>query len=105
MQIDLGQYDDVVHGIYDAALKPMLWPGVIGQISALFDAPRALLFTHSHTPAQGGFTFTHNITQAALEMWAAKSIHEDPWVRSSGRQGRLAEGRVSLDSELVDCNN
>lgn len=101
MPIDLAEYDDVVHRIYDAALEPSNWTGVIAHIARVFDAPRALIFTHLHGPAQGGFTFTHNITQAALEIWAAKGVKEDPWVRASGPKGYLVEGMVSLDSDLV----
>ena len=101
MPIDLAEYDDVVHRIYEAALEPSTWPGVIAHIASVFDAPRALIFTHLHGPSQGGFTFTHNISQAALEIWAAKGVKEDPWVRASGPKGYLAEGMVSLDSDLV----
>ena len=101
MQIDLTRYDDVVHTIYDAALDPSRWPAVIEHVASVFDAPRALIFTHMHGPAQGGFTFTHNITQASLEIWGAKGVKEDPWVRASGPKGYLVEGMVSLDSDLV----
>jgi hypothetical protein len=71
---------------------PERWPAVVSLIADTFRAPRTLLFTLAHTPAQGGFTFTHNISQAALEQWAAKSMHEDPYVRSAMARGLLVEG-------------
>lgn len=98
---DLASYDAVVHAIYDAALKPELWPEVVRNIAALHEAPRALLWTYFHKPAQGGFSFSHNITQASQEIWAAKGSAYDPWVQSAGAQGRLVEGVVSLDHDLV----
>lgn len=35
MPIDLAEYDDVVHRIYDAALEPSNWTGVIAHIKLL----------------------------------------------------------------------
>lgn len=100
-RITLGQYDEVVHRIYDAAIAPSQWERVVGDIARLFEASRALIFTWAHTPAQGGFLFTHNISQASLEYWAAKSIHEDPFVRAGVAKGRNVDGTANLDTDLV----
>ena len=99
--ISLGRYDDIVHRIYDAAIVPSQWERVVSDIAALFEASRALIFTWAHTPAQGGFLFTHNISQASLEFWAAKSIHEDPFVRAGVAKGRISDGMANLDTDLV----
>jgi DNA-binding CsgD family transcriptional regulator/PAS domain-containing protein len=100
-RITLAQYDEVVHRIYDAAIAPSQWERVVGDIARLFEASRALIFTWAHTPAQGGFLFTHNISQASLEYWAAKSIHEDPFVRAGVAKGRNVDGTANLDTDLV----
>ena len=100
-RITLDQFDQVVHRIYSAAIAPSQWEQVVGDIARLFDASRALIFTRAHTPAQGGFLFTHNISQASLEYWAAKSIHEDPFVRAGVAKGRNVDGMANLDSDLV----
>ena len=100
-RITLDQFDQVVHRIYSAAIAPSQWEQVVGDIARLFDASRALIFTWAHTPAQGGFLFTHNISQASLEYWAAKSIHEDPFVRAGVAKGRNVDGMANLDSDLV----
>lgn len=99
--MDIARYDDLVHRIYDAALHPERWPGVVKEIAGVFDAPRALMWTYFHKPNDGGFSFSHNITQASQEIWAAHGAEFDPWVSSAGAQGRLVEGVVSLDHELV----
>ena len=100
-RITLAQYDEVVHRIYDAAIAPSQWERVVGDIARLFEASRALIFTWAHTPAQGGFLFTHNFSQASLEYWAAKSIHEDPFVRAGVAKGRNVDGTANLDTDLV----
>jgi DNA-binding CsgD family transcriptional regulator len=92
--MDIGRYDDLVHGIYDAALHPERWPTVVQEIAGVFDAPRALMWTYFNKPANGGFSFSYNI-------WAAHGAEFDPWVSAAGAQGRLVEGVVSLDHELV----
>lgn len=101
MNVDLRRYDDVVDGIYEAAVHPERWQATVTAIAALFEAPRALLFTWAHTPAQGGFLFTHNISQAALEHWAAKSMHEDPFVQAAKASGVMVEGHATIDADLV----
>ena len=78
MDIDLRRYDDLVHAIYEAALEPRRWAAVTSGIADLCAAPRALLFTWTAPETAGGFAFTHNVSQAALERWAARSMHEDP---------------------------
>lgn len=45
MQIDLARYDDLVHGIYDAALRQDRWSEVLAGVAALLEATRAVLFT------------------------------------------------------------
>lgn len=101
MPIGLADYDDVIHRIYDAAVRPDRWQDTVSAIAGLFQAPRALLFTWAHTPQQGGFLFTHNISQSALEHWAAKSMHEDPFVRAARATGVMVEGHATIDEELV----
>lgn len=101
MDADLARYDDVVHAIYDAALKPASWPTAIGAVADLCGASSALLFTWAHAPANGGFAFPHNISQQALELWAAKSMHEDPFVTAASRRNLMIEGAVLMGDELV----
>ena len=77
MAVNMDVYDTLVHAIYDAALHPLRWPQVLERLCAAFESRSALLFTPLHSPAQGGFTFTHRISTATVERWSAKSIHDD----------------------------
>jgi len=101
MDIDLRRYDDLVHAIYEAALEPRRWAAVTSGIADLCAAPRALLFTWTAPETAGGFAFTHNVSQAALERWAARSMHEDPFVKAGAASGRLVEGAAMTGDELV----
>jgi DNA-binding CsgD family transcriptional regulator len=101
MPLPSSLYDDLVHSIYDAALRPTQWPLVTRAIAEACAAPRAMLFTYAHAPAQGGFTFPHNVPQSTLERWAAKGVHEDPFVQAALAKGLTAEGTVMTDEQLI----
>lgn len=95
------EYDTLVHRIYDAALDPTRWPSVVTHIAQACASSRCLLFTPAHGAHQGGFTIPHNISQAALERWAAKSMHEDPFVRAAQQRNLMREGQVVECTALV----
>jgi DNA-binding CsgD family transcriptional regulator len=101
MTFQFATYDKLIQSIYDAALSPAHWPEVVRRIAEVCAAPRAMLFTYAHPPAQGGFAFPHNIPQASLERWAAKSVHEDPFVKAAQKKGLTAEGAVMTDADLI----
>ncbi|MEO8079944.1 MAG: hypothetical protein ABI641_05400 [Caldimonas sp.] len=104
MDIRLSDYDDVVHAIYEAALAPVRRPDVTMAIAGICRASRALLFTWTAPETGGGFAFTHNVSQAALERWAAQSRHEDPFFRAGAAAGRLTEGSVMTGDELISLD-
>lgn len=97
----LAQYDALVHRIYDAALEPSHWPAVVADIAAACGGSRCLLFTPTTSPKRGGFTIPHNLSQGALERWAAKSIHEDPLVQAGLRRNLLREGNAATSVDLL----
>lgn len=98
---EFASYDDVVHRIYDAALRPHMWPDVVTHMATLFGASRGMLFTWAHSPAQGGFNFTHNLPAATMEYWATKSMHEDPFVKAAVTRGLMVEGTAVNSADLV----
>ncbi|HRD97879.1 MAG TPA: hypothetical protein PLA97_15935 [Rubrivivax sp.] len=98
--MELRQYDDAVHTIYDAAIDPQRWPACLARMCALFGGQAGLLFTPVHSPAQGGFAFTHNISQGIVERWGAKSITDDVYVRKGTQLGLLTDG-VSVNGDDI----
>ena len=101
MAVNMDVYDTLVHAIYDAALHPLRWPQVLERLCAAFESRSALLFTPLHSPAQGGFTFTHCISTATVERWSAKSIHDDVYTQAAVRRGLLVDGLAINSDDLV----
>ena len=101
MTISLEHYDELVHAIYQAALAPAEWPQVLAHLSTAFEARQGLLFTPRHSPAQGGFAFTHNIGIATVERWAAKSIDDDLIRDRAYERGLIADGLAINGDDLV----
>ena len=101
MNNDLDHFDSAIHAIYSASLEPLRWPEAICAICTLCGASSALLFTWAHSPAQGGFTFSHNISPAAIELYASKIMLEDPYVQAAVKRKLTVEGTVVLGDELV----
>ena len=101
MAVNLDVYDTLVHAIYDAALHPSRWPQVLERLCAAFESRSALLFTPLHSPAQGGFTFTHRISTVTVERWSAKSIHDDVYTQAALRRGLLVDGMAINSDDLV----
>ncbi len=99
--MDFFGYDDLVHEIYAAALEPTRWPDVVMQIAALCRSPRAMLFTPTLAPPQGGFTHAFNMPVAEMELWMKKGIHEDLLVEALVRKGWLKDGMTVTGDELV----
>ena len=101
MAVNMDVYDTLVHAIYDAALHPLRWPQVLERLCAAFESRSALLFTPLHSPAQGGFTFTHGISTATVERWSAKNIHDDVYTQAAVRRGLLVDGMAVNSDDLV----
>lgn len=101
MQVDLARYDDVVHSIYDAALRPEQWPAALAQAAALLGATRSMLFTWKHSPVQGGFIFRHNLPEVAPNYWVIKNMFEDPFAKAAVARGLTGEGMALIGSDLV----
>lgn len=99
--MDFFGYDDLVHEIYAAALEPTRWPDVVMQIAGLCRSPRAMLFTPTLAPPQGGFTHAFNMPVAEMELWTKKGIHEDLLFEALVRKGWLKDGMTVTGDELV----
>lgn len=97
----LQRYDELLHGIYAAALEPRLWQTVIAQIAAAWHAPRALLYSFSLASGAVGFSFAHNISAREMQIYAARSTATDPFVEAARSQGLLTEGCAHVGHDLV----
>lgn len=99
----LDAYDDVLHAVYNATLKPSDWPTVLQRIALVCRSSHALLYTPMNGPGDGGFVFAHNIPQSSIEVWACKSRLEDPFIAAAAARGLIkgGEGRTIDGTDLV----
>lgn len=103
MAVDLVEYDELIHHVYDAALEPHRWPDVVAHVAHACSTSRSLMYTPLHVPAQGGLVFSHNITQAAIEQWSAFSVSDDPFASAALARGLLSrQGVTFIGRDLVD---
>lgn len=93
--------DEVIHVIYEASLKPELWPVAVAGIGEVCQAARSLLFTPFKSPSEGGIVFPHNIPQVMLERWANSSMQDDPIAQAAVSRGLAVEGSVFVGRDLV----
>jgi DNA-binding CsgD family transcriptional regulator len=101
MEAGFETYDDVVQKIYEAALQPELWSGVVAAITEACGGCSGLLFTPMTRPADGGLAIVNNISASTMEYWAARSIDDDPYVHAATRRGLFREGHVINGIDLV----
>ena len=92
---------EVVGRIYDGALEPGAWPGIVEQIGEFIRGSRAMLFTSLHTPSQGGFAFTWRMPEFFMRQYSDQYQALDVWTRAGVDKGLFIEGDVVLDSDLV----
>lgn len=85
--MDLDRYDDVVSGIYAAALRPALLPDVIASVAGLCQASRALLYSVGDGSGGSPLAFGHNLSAGVLAQFCGRYIAEDPFARAAAANG------------------
>ena len=63
---------DLVGHIYDAALDPRRWTGVVERVLEFVHAPSGMLFTPFDRIDSAGFYFPVNISQTFLQQYASR---------------------------------
>lgn len=96
----LRDFSATIDAVYDAALAPKRWPHALERIAHLHRSDKALLFTATQSPAQGGFTFPFGISESALLEWSGRYLQHDLWTQR-GIALDLPAGRAVTDTDLV----
>jgi DNA-binding CsgD family transcriptional regulator len=91
----------LVDRIYDAALAPEAWPGVVQAIASFMGNSKAKLFTPLLPVDKGGLGIAIGIPEAADRVWATQYRDDDVWVTSGVGKGLMWEGNVVTDDDLV----
>lgn len=99
--VGIDDYDDLLQTIYEGALRPEVWPAIVSAIAAYFDASRAVIWTFTDGPENGGFVFTHEISQAELEAWVNVARDQDPFVKAATERKLFVDGAVYSGDTIV----
>ena len=91
----------LVDHIYEGALDPGAWPGIVAHIAEHFRAPKGFLLTNFVGPEDGGLNIATGISQRTLELWNAKYIPHDVWSPAAMAAGAFHDGGVAIESDLM----
>lgn len=94
-----GRHEELVEGIYAAALEPGRWPAVLQAIAAAVHSPGAVLQVQSRASGEMLLAAAGGIDPAALEEYSRTWARCDPRlaVGLSGRVGKVVVAEEHLD--------
>jgi DNA-binding CsgD family transcriptional regulator len=99
--IDVRRFNEIVGAIYDAALRPELWPGVVERIAEALNGSAGLLFTPLDPIGTGGFVASVRLSLETLRQYAERHHAIDIWTQAGIAQNRFKTGVVVSDEDLV----
>lgn len=93
------RHEELVEGIYAAALEPARWPGVLAAIARAVHSPGAVLQVQSRANGAVLFAAVGGIEEAALAEYARDWAAHDPRlaIGLSGRVGETIDAQEHLD--------
>ena len=91
----------LVNRIYEGAVEPAAWRGIVEDIAVFFRSPKCLLLTNFIGPEEGGLNISSGISQRSLDLWNARYIPHDMWTQGAMKKGLFYDGAVALDWEVV----
>ena len=94
--------DSVIDDIYEAALRPELWPAILAEIRESIGASAYSLFTLASSEGQKPELLTHNIDPDWSEAYRDYWWQHDAWVQGAVSRGLAAPGLTLSGSMLVD---
>jgi DNA-binding CsgD family transcriptional regulator len=92
--------EELVAGIYEAALRPAQWAIVLDRLVALFKGRAAALRTFDATPETGGLWLTHGIERQAQEEFTRYFRTRNVWEMRATALGAFKPGTV-VTSDLL----
>ena len=100
-QIGVVELLDLVGSIYQAGLEPDLWPPVLKQISTIFEADLACIYTPMPVQPEQALYLTYNFTEATQAHYAAYYHQHDAWTLAALKRNLYTQGLVAFGEELI----
>ncbi|MBI4061324.1 MAG: helix-turn-helix transcriptional regulator [Elusimicrobia bacterium] len=92
---------DLIGQIYDAALDPKRWTGVVERVLSFVHARSGMLFTPFDRIDSAGFYFPVNISQQFLQQYASRYQPYDLWAIAARDAGLTWTGNVIDGDDVV----
>lgn len=91
---ELARLSELIDTIYQGATEPSRWGSILPAVTDWVGAERGLLHTPLNTPDDGGFYFTHEISETMAQLWLTKYRTQDVWAARSIERGLIYEGNI-----------
>lgn len=99
---ELSRLSNVIGLIYEGATDPTRWvPDILPAMCEYIQAPGCLLFSSLHTPQNGGYAFTHGLSQEFLDLYMNKYQPQDIWTIAAFKHDLFHEGTVAIGEDFV----
>lgn len=99
--LELEHLSELIDHVYRGAAEAALWPDIVAHACDWLGAPKGMLYTPLHGPAQGGFYFQHGLTDFFLEQYKSRYQASDLWTQEVVRRNLFVEGIVVIGTDLV----
>ena len=95
------ELSDLIGRIYDCALDPDRWPGVLGTVAEAVEAAVGMVAVHDLVENRPVRTFAHGMPAPALWLYEARYATRNPIAQALGT--RQVEGTVDTLDTLVEA--
>ena len=92
---------DLIGDIYQAGLEPERWPVVIADLSRVFEADMACIYTPLVNRPEQALYLTYNFSAAMESAYTAYFHGIDEWSGTALRQNRYVQGRIALGEDII----
>ena len=99
--IDIEEFGEIVGAIYDAALRPELWPDVVARITASLAGFAGMLFTPLNPSKLEGFSASAQLSSETIRRYVERYYALDVWTKAAVAKNLFKTGVVVSDEELL----
>lgn len=98
---ELARLGELIDSIYQGATDPAHWNTVLPAIADWVGAERGILFTPLTSLANGGYYFSHRLSEATMQLLATRYQQHDIWAIRSVELGLMCDGNVINGDDIV----